>query len=127
MVRGGYHRDGPWSSFLLTNTVWGVSQGEWGSGVIHRSFSVPASGTYTIHISVDNAGTVAIDGNTVPNLVNVGYNYDSTSTIDLAQGTHTIDLSYADVGDSYGAALAIYNNAGNEIWNLKKTCLQHGG
>lgn len=103
-----------WGSFLNTYGVWEVS-----SGAVNfsRTYTVnfPASDSYTFTFSVDNYGTVLVDG--VPVISRAGSdpaNYRSSfqASVFVPAGNRTVTIQAVNTGGPGSVALAISRTAG---------------
>ena len=103
-----------WGSFLNTYGVW--ENGGYATN-FSRSYTVnfPVSASYTFTFSVDNYGTVLLDG--VPVISRSGSdpsNYRSSfqTTITVSAGNHTISIQAVNTGGPGGVGLAISRTTG---------------
>jgi hypothetical protein len=103
-----------WSSFLNTYGVW---EEYTGASNFSRTYTVnfPASDNYTFTFSVDNYGTVLLDGVPVISLSGsdpANYRGSYQRTINVTSGNHTISIQAVNTGGPGGVGLAISRTAG---------------
>lgn len=122
---GGYSTDiyntsiypvsvGAWSSFLNTYGVWGGGQD------YSVAVNFPVSGTYTFNFSVDNYGSISVDGSVIINRTGE-YNYSSsyTTTATISAGNHVVRVRGFNYGGPAGVAAQIINPNNSELWNTR--------
>lgn len=109
-----------WCSFLNTYGVWGGGQD------YSVSINFPVTGTYTFNYSVDNYGSISLDG--TPIITRTGeFNYGSyyTATHTVSAGTHTVRVIGANLTGPAGVAAQILNPDSSELWNTRALTLVH--
>ena len=110
--------DGRWGGFQNTYAVWPTSGNEVNSYIIKRLFNAPYTGTYYFRSTVDNSGTVYVDGNAVGGTAN--FNQTPTRVaVTLTAGSHTLQFNVANGGDVAGFALTISNSSDVVIWDTR--------
>ena len=95
--------DKGWCKFLNDNGVW-PNQKNGGFGQAY-TFHVPARAYYTIYGSIDNYGSVSIDGRTVLEIKDFKNTW--SCSVLLEEGDHRIGISAQDQGGNYGAAVTV--------------------
>ena len=120
----GYYfaTDGSYSGFLNTYGVWREGAGaSW-----NDSFQVyfPSTGLYGFTLSVDNIGSVQVDGTTIVSHSNFADTAYATATI--SAGMHTVRLEATNTGGpaSIGVVIQI---ASYIIWETASLALNGGG
>ncbi len=110
-----------WGSFINAYGVWGAGQDY--SVVIN----FPTSGTYTFNFSVDNYGSIALDGSDV--ITRTGeYNYSSTytATASVSAGNHTVRVRGFNISGPAGVAAQILKPDSSELWNTRQLLVRSG-
>ena len=110
--------DGRWSSFQNTYAVWPTTGNEVNSYIIKRIFTAPYSGTYYFRSTVDNSGSVSVDGIAVGGTANFNQT-PSPVAVTLTAGAHTLQFNVANGGDVAGFALTISNSSDVVIWDTR--------
>lgn len=113
--------DGRWSSFQNSYAVWPTTGNEVTSYVIKRIFNAPYTGTYYIKSTVDNGGSLSIDGITIGNafIDNTFNTNPSPITVELTAGAHTLQFNVRNGGDVAGFAMTISNTSNTVIWDTR--------
>ena len=110
--------DGRWSSFQNTYAVWPTTGNEVNSYIIKRIFNAPYTGTYYFRSTVDNSGSVTVDGTAVGGTANFNQT-PSRVAVQLTAGDHILQFNVANGGDVAGFALTISNSSDSVIWNTR--------
>ena len=110
--------DGRWSSFQNTYAVWPTTGNEVKSYIIKRIFTAPYSGTYYFRSTVDNSGSVSVDGIAVGGTANFNQT-PSPVAVTLTAGTHTLQFNVSNGGDVAGFACTISNTSNSVIWDTR--------
>jgi len=110
--------DRRWSNFQNTYAVWPTSGNESASYTIRRFFTAPYTGTYYFRSTVDNGGTVYVDGNVVGGTAS--YNQTPSPVgVSLTAGSHTLQFDVSNGGDVAGFACTISNSSDAVIWDTR--------
>ena len=101
-------------SFLNTYGVWGPFP-------TTITINFPVSGTYTFYFSVDNYGSVVLDGSTTLFSVTGEFNYGTylTTTHSVSSGNHTITISPVNIGGPASVGFQIIKPDSSELWNTR--------
>jgi len=110
--------DGRWGSFQNSYAVWPTTGNEVNSYVIRRIFNAPYTGTYYFRSTVDNSGSVTVDGTAVGGTANFNQT-PSRVAVQLTAGDHILQFNVANGGDVAGFALTISNSSDSVIWNTR--------
>ena len=100
-----------WSSLLNNYGIWGPFP----HNVV---VNFPVTGTYTFNFSVDNYGSVSLDGTAL--ITRTGeHNYESsyTATATVSAGNHTITVAGYNISGPAGVAVQIIKPDASELWN----------
>lgn len=99
-------------SFLNTYGVWGPFP-------TTVTINFPVTGTYTFNFSVDNYGSVVLDGTITLFSVTGELNYQSyiTTTRTVNAGAHTITISPVNISGPASVGVQILNPSSVDIWN----------
>jgi hypothetical protein len=116
------YANGAYSNFLNTYGVWILPGGgsfRPGSFANTYNFTVPSDGTYWWSYSVDNYGSIYIDGQLQGSFANYP-SYDQ-GTIYLTAGSHTITITAANTGSpgSVGATITGSQDLVNIYWSTR--------
>lgn len=107
---------GAWSSFLNTYGVWGGGQD------YTVSIDFPVTGTYTFRYSVDNYGSISLDGTPVISLagtVTSHFTTFTTQTVAVTAGVHTVRVTGVNTGGPAGVGAQILKPDTSELWNTR--------
>lgn len=96
----------PWGNILQT---YGVAVGN-----KTHNFFAQVAGTYTFNLMIDNYGSMSVDGTQI--LYGDYWPTLYSTTLELTQGVHTININGANISDVAGQAGTIEFN-GAVIWN----------
>lgn len=113
--------NGAWSSFLNTYGVWGGGQD------YSVAINFPVSGTYTFKYSVDNYGSISLDGS--PVITRTGENNFQTfytQTVSVTSGVHTVRLVGVNISGPAGVGAQILNPDTSELWNSRSLLVTSG-
>lgn len=111
----------PWSSFLNTYGVWGGGQD------YSVSLNFPVSGSYTFNFSVDNYGSISLDG--TPIITRTGENnYQNmySTTASVTAGTHTVRVLGYNISGPAGVGAQILKPDTSELWNTRSLTVTTG-
>ena len=99
-------------SFLNTYGVWGPFP-------TTVTINFPVTGTYTFYFSVDNYGSVVLDGTTTLFSVTGEFNYQTyyTTTHTVNSGSHTLTISPVNISGPASVGVQILNPSSVDIWN----------
>lgn len=112
---------GAWGSFLNTYGVWGGGQD------YTVSLNFPVTGSYTFNFSVDNYGSVLLDGTAI--ITRTGeFNYGSvfTTTVSVSAGVHTVRVLGYNISGPAGVAAQVVKPDTSELWNTRTLLLTSG-
>lgn len=112
---------GTWVGFLNSYGVWGAGQD------YSVDLNFPTTGTYTFNYSVDNNGSISLDG--TPIITRTGeYNYSSvyTATANVSAGSHTVRVTGVNLGGPAGVAAQILKPDTSELWNTRSLLFSSG-
>ena len=107
--------NGAWCNFLNSYSIWE------GNGWYYWDVYFPTSDTYDFGLSIDNYGTLYIDGSEVVSAPNFYSRFSSTKYV--AAGWHTISIYGINTGGPAAIGGQILNSSGGEIWNTR---YEHG-
>jgi hypothetical protein len=110
--------DGRWAGFQNTYAVWPTTGNEVASYTIYRYFTATEAGTYYFRSSVDNSGSIYIDGDLIGGTVNFN-STPSPVARTLAVGRYLLRFDVANGGDVAGIAVSISNAAGQVVWDTR--------
>ena len=113
--------DSAWSSFLNTYGVWVSSDGVSPVGVpvtFSRMWVAPYSGSYTLQLSTDNAGSVSIDGTSIGSYSD--YATVASFGFSANQGNRVVSVTATNYGGPGGIAAAILDSNNNVIWHTRQ-------
>ena len=116
---GGWYKaptDPTWCTFMDDYAVWVGGTQDVTINVYRFNLTFPTTGTYTINLSTDNIGSIAIEG--------VGtfsydsfFDYKTFTTPSITAGTYTVTLSISNLGGPAGIAAQILKPDTSELWN----------
>ena len=115
-----------WSALLQRDGVWVAPSGGDNADLIQhsviRQFTPTAAGTYTFKFSVDDIGSVYLDGHSISGLLSVDrskpwWTMESQATVNLDTSTHNLQFDVRNTGGPAGFALEVTNSAGNVDWH----------
>ena len=108
-------------SFLNTYGVWGPFP-------TTVTINFPTTGTYTFNFSVDNYGSVVLDGTITLFSVTGELNYQSyiTTTRTVSAGTHTITINPVNISGPASVGVQILNPSSVDIWNTLNLLVDTG-
>lgn len=111
--------DGRWSSLLNTYGVWTTTGQDPVNETVSasRMWTAPYTGNYTLEFSVDDYGTVYIDGVAVSSYNS--WTATKTTTFSASQGNRVITINAVNTGGPTGFAATIKDTDGNMIWNTR--------
>lgn len=110
-----------WSSLLQNYGIWGGGQ------VYTAVLNFPTSGTYTFRYSVDNNGSISLDG--TPVITRTGeLNWGSiyTQTVSVSAGLHTVVVTGVNISGPAGVAAQILKPDSTELWNTRDLLFSDG-
>ena len=110
--------DGRWASFQNTYAVWPTTGNEVASYTIYRYFTVTTPGTYYFRSSVDNSGSIYIDGDLIGGTVNFNANPSPVART-LTAGRHLLRFDVYNGGDVAGIAVSISNASDQVVWDTR--------
>ena len=111
-------RDGRWSQFQNGYAVWPTTGNEVTSYIINRIFNAPYTGTYYFRSTVDNSGSVYVDGVLVGGTANFNQN-PTRVAVTLTAGAHALRFNVSNGGDVAGVACTISNSSDSVIWDTR--------
>ena len=103
-----------WCGFMNAYAVWGGGQDY--STVIN----FPVTGTYTFYYSVDNYGSIYLDGSAI--ITRSGeHNYETyySATASVSAGNHTVRVTGYNISGPAGVAAQIVKPDSSELWNTR--------
>jgi Domain of unknown function (DUF4214) len=131
----GAGTDGGGSSGLgysaVSNSAWSTnlnSSGVAGPGnpfTFSAPFWAPVSGPHTYIYANDNSGFFTIDNG--PQITNGSFNSDSTGTVTIQAGQHTVFISCSNSGGPTGVGLQIFGPDGRRIFTTRQQSQSGGG
>ena len=107
-----------WNAFMNNYAVWGAGQD------YTTTINFPVSGTYTFNYSVDNYGSVYLDGSEIISYSN--YAATTTYTQSVSAGNHTVRVTGVNTGGPAGVAAQILKPDNTELWNTRDLILNSG-
>lgn len=110
--------DGRWASFQNTYAVWPTTGNEVASYSIYRYFTAPYTGTYYFRSSVDNSGSIYVDGVLVGGTVNFNQSPSPVART-LTAGRRLLRFDVSNGGDVAGIAVTISNASDQVIWDTR--------
>lgn len=107
---------GAWGGLINTYGIWrtGINTTDnW-----YWRIYFPESGSYIFSSSIDNSGTIYVDGTSILSVsgFKIGYN----ATVNITSGLHLVRMQATDVGVIAGAALVIYDANNKIIFNTRE-------
>ena len=95
--------------------------GVWGPFPTSVSINFPVTGTYTFYFSVDNYGSVVLDGSTTLFSVTGEFNYQTyyTTTHVVSAGVHTLSINPVNIGGPASVGVQIIKPDTSELWNTR--------
>ena len=113
--------DRAWSTFLRTYGIWGGGQD------YTTTISFPTTGVYTFNYSVDNYGTLYLDGSAI--ITRTGeHNYENvyTYTATVSAGNHIVRVTGVNTGGPAGVAAQVLKPDSSELWNTRALTVNGG-
>ena len=112
--------NGAWCNFLNTYGIWTGGSGDVTTNTYQTIVNFPTTGTYTFTLSVDNAGSISVDGNVIISLSGeFNYRSSTSTTSSITAGNHTITLVDTNFGGPAGIGAQILNPDTTELWDSR--------
>ena len=109
-----------WNSFMNTYAVWTNSDGVSPVGVtvaFTRAWNASYTGSYSLHLSADNAATVTVDGTAIGSYSDFGST--GSFSFNAAQGNRIVTVHCTNYGGPAGVAATITDSNNNIVWTTR--------
>ena len=107
-----------WNAFMNNYAIWGGGQD------YTTTINFPSTGTYTFNYSVDNYGSVYLDGSQIITYSDFGTT--TTYTQVVSAGDHTVRVTGVNTGGPAGVAAQILKPDGSKLWDTRDLILTSG-
>ena len=107
-----------WNAFMNNYAIWGGGQD------YTTTINFPSTGTYTFNYSVDNYGSVYLDGSQIITYSDFGTT--TTYTQVVSAGNHTVRVTGVNTGGPAGVAAQILKPDGSKLWDTRDLILTSG-
>lgn len=122
----GNEAPGLWCDFIATYSIWTGGSQDTTTNTYQTQLNFATDGNYQFLLSIDNAGSLYLDGD---NILDAVYSWGGVASVTVAvsAGPHTVSVQGTNFGGPAGIAAQIINPDGSELWNTLSATIGNSG